>query len=102
MNNKGKLDKYILNDMLNHIPNDTDTMITFIRSLGDGFTFYNYDKFKLQLFDDYLVFHESENKQIKILYQNIIQVKWRQVFREKKMNKTVEADFKTKGGKKDG
>ena len=42
------INKYELNNMLNSIPVDKDTQITIKRSMGDTFTFFNYEKHKIQ------------------------------------------------------
>ena len=79
--------------MLNGLPRDTDIEISIVRTLGDHLTFYNYEKYKLQLFDDYLVFHEDNGKQHKILYKNITQFKWKPIAR-----KVIDGEYKTKKG----
>lgn len=88
------IDKYKLNQMLNNIPIDKDTRITIKRSMGDTFIFFNYEKYKLQLFDDYLIFHDD--KDYKISYGSIIQIKWEPVFKNKPILFMTEGKIKLK------
>lgn len=84
--------------MLNRIPNDHDTIITITRSMGDSLTFFQYERYKIRLFDDYLLYYKTEGNPIKILYQNIIRISWQPVFKDKNINGVVEAEYKTKKG----
>ena len=88
------IDKYELNNMLNSIPIDKDTQITIKRSMGDTFTFFNYEKHKIQLFDNHLIFHDD--KDYKISYGSIIQIRWEPVFKNKPILLTVEGKVKQK------
>ena len=88
--------KYELNKMLNLIPNDHDTLITITRSMGDSLTFYQYERYKIRLFDDHLLYYKTEDHPVKILYQNIIRISWQPVFKGKNMMGVVEAEYKTK------
>lgn len=87
--------KHELNRMLKSIPNELDIEISIVRTMGDTLTFFNYEKYKLQLFDDYLMFHD-EDRTHKILYKNIVQINWRKVFSDKKVEEVIEAEFKEK------
>ena len=76
------INKYELNKMLNSIPIDRDTIIILKRSMGDTFNFFNYEKHKIRLFDDHLIFYD-DGTEYKIMYHNIIQIKWRPIFKDK-------------------
>ncbi len=92
------LDKYKINEMLNRIPNEYDVEITIVKTLGDSLTFFNYEKHMLRLFDDYLLFYEPNGgKEYKIMYGNIIQFKWKPVFKGKIFGMTVDGEIKDKG-----
>ena len=71
-----------LNKMLNNIPRQQDTIIQIIRTGGDSLTFYQYERYKIRLFDDYLLYYKTEDKPQKIMYSNIMQIKWRPIFKE--------------------
>lgn len=92
------LDKYKINEMLNSIPYGYDIEITIVKTLGDSLIFYNYEKYKVQLFDEYLIFHDNEKK-YKIRYENIIQFKWKPVFKEKINGITVDGEITEKQSK---
>lgn len=90
--------KYELDKMLNRIPSDHDTIITIVRTGGDSLTFYQYERYKLRLFDDHLLYYKTEDKAQKILYRNIVQIKWRPIFKDKNISMVIEAEYKTKDG----
>jgi len=75
-----------INRMLNDLPKDRDYEITITRTMGDTLSFYNYEKYKIRLFDDYLLFYETEDKPRKVLYQNIKTIGYRPLFIEKVMD----------------
>ena len=88
--------KYELNKMLNGIPTDHDTIITITRTGGDCLTFYQYERYKIRLFDDHLLYYKTEDNPIRILYQNIIRISWQPVFKDKHMTMVVEAEYEPK------
>ena len=88
--------KYELNKMLNCIPSDHDTLISIKRTGGDSLTFYQYERHKIRLFDDHLLYYKTEDKPIKVFYQNIVQISWQPVFKDKHMKMVIEAEYKDK------
>ena len=88
--------KHELNKMLNCIPENRDTIISITRTMGDSLTFYQYERYKIRLFDDHLLYYKTEDKPMKILYQNIIRISWQPVFKDKPMIMVVEADYNMK------
>lgn len=88
--------KYELNKMLNRIPSDHDTIISIKRTGGDSLTFYQYERHKIRLFDDHLLYYKTEDNPIKVFYQNIVQISWQPVFKDKHMKMVIEAEYKDK------
>lgn len=86
--------KYQINEMLNGLPMDKDIEISIIRTMGDHLTFYNYEKYKLRLFDEHLIFYDDDGKEHKVLYKNIKQFQWKPVT-DTKIG-VIEGDYKTK------
>ena len=83
--------------MLNCIPSGHDTSITIVRTGGDSLTLYQYERYKIKLLDDHLLYYGTENeKPQKILYKNIMQIKWEPIFKEKGMKEVIEGEYKTK------
>lgn len=89
------INKYKLNEMLNSIPIDRDTIIVLKRSMGDTFSFFNYEKHRLRLFDDHLIFYDEDGEH-KVMYQNIIQIKWRPIFKDKPIHIIEEGQITNK------
>lgn len=89
------LDKYKLNELLNKVPRLQETEIAFTRSMGDKIIIYNYEIINIKLMDDYLIF-TANGKERKMLYENIIQVSWRPLFKGKNMGFVVDGKFNVK------
>lgn len=88
--------KYELNRMLNCIPQGKDTIIRITRTGGDSLTFYQYERHKIRLFDDHMLYYKTEDKPIKIMYRNIQMIQWEPVFKDKNILTVIDGDFKTK------
>lgn len=90
------ISKHELNKLLNKIPYGDETIIEITRAMGDKITFYHYERYKIRLFDEHLLFYETEDKPRIIRYDNIIQVSYRPLFKEKHITDVIEAEYKTK------
>lgn len=88
--------KYELNKMLNCIPTEKDTLIHIVRTGGDSLTFYQYERHKIRLFDNHLLFYKSEENPVKVMYQNITMIRWEPIFKDKNITSVVDGHYKTK------
>lgn len=86
------IDKNKLEELLKSIPITRDTEVNIIRSMGDALIFFNYEKYGIELFDDYFIFHDDE-KNRKVRYDNIIQVKWKPIFKDKPIKIIIDGEF---------
>ena len=86
------IDKNKLEELLKSIPIARDTEVNIIRSMGDALIFFNYEKHGIELFDDYFIFHD-DGKNRKVRYDNIIQVKWKPIFKDKPIKIIIDGEF---------
>ena len=89
------LDKNKLIELLNMVPYDTETEIILTRSMGDKVIIYNYEISSMKLLDDCLIFNRN-GKDWKILYSNIINIKWKPLFPKHKLDFVIDGKFNKK------
>lgn len=90
------INKEELNKLLNKIPYGDETIIEITRMMGDKITFYHYERYKIRLFDEHLLFYETEDNPRIIRYDNIIQISYRPLFKEKHIDNVLEAEYEPK------
>ena len=72
-----------------------DIEILLVRPMGEPVTFYNFEKDKISICDDYLEFYENNRKR-RVLYKNIIRIEWRPLFFHKPVKEVIDGEYTIK------
>ena len=84
--------KQKLEELMRAVPTVKDTEIKIVKTMGDSLIIFNYELERLKLYDTYLEFTDNE-KTYKIMYHNIIQIKWRPIFKDKMIRFTTDGEI---------